>query len=317
MKIKVLIVLTLILISPSLSSAKIVDKIVAVVNNEVITQSEVDRLLYPLYMQFMNIYKNEEELYRELDKSRLKILKQLIDDKLILSEARKLDIKVEEKEIDGEIEAIKKELLKKELKLDIMLREQNLTLSDLRNKYKNQIMIQKVIDQKIRSKIDVQPSEVSNYYYAHIDDYTQPQQVAVYTILIRLESIRTPLESYQLAADVHKMLLDGDDFKRLAKNYSEGPYKEEDGDLGYIKRGELLKEIDNVIFYLKIGEVSDVIETPIGYHIFKVYDRVDEKILPYEEVHQKVIEALYRIKAQGKFENYLEKLKSNAYISIK
>lgn len=299
------------------SFAKIVDKIVAIVNDEVITQSEVDRLLYPLYTQYRNIYKNEEELYKKLDESRLDILKQLINDKLILSEAKKLKIKVEEKEVDSQLAMIKNDLHSKGMDLNGLLSEQNLTLGDLREKYRDQIMIQKAVDQEIRAKIDIQPSEVNSYYSLHIDDYAQPQQVAVYSILTKLKSVRTPIESRQLADDIHKKLLDGYDFKELAKNYSEGPYREEGGDMGYIKRGQLLKEIDNVIFFLNVGEVSDVIETPIGYHIFKLYDRIEEKVLPLEEVRQKVIEDIFRIKAQEKFNAWLEKLRSGAYISIK
>ncbi len=300
-----------------LSFARIVDKVVAVVNDEVITQSEVDRLLYPIYLQYKNIYKTEEELYERLDDSRLEILNQLINDRLILCEAKKLEIEVGAKEIDDEIEEVKKGLHQKGMELEDLLRQQNLTPGDLRQRYKEQIMIQKVIDSEIRAKVDVQPSEVSNYYSAHVDEFTEPEQVAVYSILIRLKSKRTPLESRQLADDIHEMLLGGSDFKEFATNYSEGPYRKEGGDLGYVKRGTLLKEIENVIFFLKTGEISDVIETPIGYHIFKVYDRIDEKVLPFEEARQKVLQTLYQKKAEKRFKLWVEKLKSNAYISIK
>lgn len=311
------LLLMLILAPSSFSYGRIVDKIVAVVNDEVITQSEVDRILYPLYAQYKNIYKTEEELFRKLDENRLDILKQLISDKLILSQAKKLKIQVETREVDEEIEVLKKDLLGKGMVLKDLLIEQNLNQSDLQNRYRDQIMIQKTIDQEIGSKINIQPSEASNYYLTHIDDYTRPEQVAVYSILIKLQSERTPIESRQLAEDIHKMLLDGSDFKELARNYSEGPHRKEGGDLGYVERGQLLKEIDNVIFFLKTKEISEVIETPIGYHLFKVYDRSLEKVLPFEEVRQKVMETLYRMKAHKKFAQWLEKLKSNAYISIK
>ena len=297
--------------------ARIVDKVVAVVNDEIITQSEVDRLLYPIYMQYSQIYKTEEELYKKLDEARLEILKQLINDKLILCEAKRLQIAVDEKEINEQIDFIKNDLKNKGVDFETLLNEQNLTLAELKEKYREQILVKKTIDRELRSRIDIQPSEVSNYYNTHIEDYTQPEQVAVYGILIKLESVRTPLESLQLAADVRKIIDEGRDFNQAADEYSEGPNKEQGGDLGYAKRGELLKEIENVIFFLKTGEVSDVIETPIGYHIFKVYDRKEENVMLFEEARQKVTESLYQAKLQKQFEDWIEKLKSKAYLSIK
>jgi len=309
--------ISLIIVPCRSTLARIIDKIVAIVNNEVITQSEVDRVLYPIYLEYKKLYKTEEEVYKRLDKHRLDILRELINDKLILSEARRIEIEVSEKEVDERLDEVKKGLQGKGADLDFLLKEQNLTITDLRNKYRDHILIQKTIDREIKRRIDVQPSEVSNYYSAHKDDYTQPEQVAVYTILIKIESERAPIESRQLASDIREMLKEGRDFKELALNYSEGPAREEGGDLGYVKRGQLLREIDNVIFFLKVGEISDVIESPIGYHIFKVYDRKEEKVLLFEDIRQKVTETLYRIKMQEKFESWLEKLKSNAYIAIK
>ena len=307
----------LIIASSSYSFGKIVDKIVAVINDEVITQSEVDRILYPIYLQYKEVYKSDEDLYRTLDETRLNILKQLVNDKLILSEAKKLGVGVSEAEIDEHVESIKEDLKKKGMDFDRLMKEQNLAIGDIRARYVDQIKIQKTIDLEIRSKIKVQPSETSDYYRDNIEDYSQPEQVAVLAILIKLETVRTPIESRKLAGDIHNMLLDGEDFKRVAMNYSEGPNRESGGNLGYVERGQLLREIDNVIFFLKPGNISDVIETPIGYHILKVYDRKDEKVLPFEEVRPKVTETLYRQKAQAMLSEWLEKLSSNAYISIK
>lgn len=313
----IVIFLIIFLTTTPLSYARVVDKIAAVVNDEVITQSEIDRIIYPIYMQYKNVYKSEEELYKELDKTRAAILRQLIDDRLILCEARKTGITVAEKEIDEMMASAEKDLAEKGMNLGTMLKEQNLTQSDLRGKYRDQLMVQKAVDRIVKGRVDIQPSEVSVYYHAHIDEYTQPEQVGVRSIFIRLQSVRTPLESRKLADDIHRMLLEGRDFVELARNYSEDAHKEDGGDFGYVSRDQFLKEIDDAIFSLKPGEISEVVESPIGYHIFNVYDRKDQKVLPFEKVSLKVTEALYRTKAQEKFEEWLEKLRSNAYISIK
>ncbi|MEE8359620.1 MAG: peptidylprolyl isomerase [Candidatus Omnitrophota bacterium] len=303
--------------SPTVLHARILDRIVAVVNDEVITQSEIDSLLYPLYMQFSQIYKTDKEIYENLDKSRLDILRQLIHDKLILSEAKKLEVTVWDSEINERIKMIKEDLKAKGASFEDLLRDQKMTLGELRKKYKEMLMIEKTIDREVRRGVNIQPSEVNNYYTENIADYTQTERVAVYGILIKTESVRTPLESLELAEDVHTGAIKGADFNELVANYSEGSHRDEGGDFGYVRRGQLLKEIEDKIFALKNGEISDILETPLGYYIFKVYDRQDEKRVPLEDVYEKVQMAIYRTKMQEKFEDWLESLKSNAYISIK
>ena len=122
--------------------ATVIDKIKAVVNNEVITQSEIDRLLYPIYMRYKEIY-HGGELEEKLAEASNEILNQLIEDRLLSSEAKKQGIKVDEKEIDQKIENLKSRF-SGENSLVKMLHEQNLTIKDLRERYRNQIMIEKV-----------------------------------------------------------------------------------------------------------------------------------------------------------------------------
>ena len=312
-----ILVFALLLSAASPGFAKVVDKIIAVVNGNVITQAEVDRILMPIYNQYKAIYRTEEELYTELDKVRLKVLRQLIDDSIILDEAKKMNIVIKDDELDIKLKALKKSLNADGMTLKNLLHEQNLPLSDLREKYRDQAMIEKAVEVNVKGRVSIQPSEASNYYYKHIVDYTQPEQAAVYSILIKKDGVRILEDSRKLANDIHAMLSDGHDIKDLAANYSEGPYKEEKGDMGYISRGQLLKEADEAIFSLKIGEISKVIESPVGFHIFMAYDVRKESVLPFHEVQHKVTETLYRTKVQKRFEDWLEKLKSDAYISIK
>ena len=315
--IALLVTATAIFAAPVPSSAKIVGKIVAVVNNEVITQAEVDGVLYPIYERYKEIYESEKELYEKLEEQRIEVIKQLVNDRLILSEARKLNISVDDRDTEDRLEKVKSDLAARGIIFDKMLKQENLTLGDMKKKIREQMMIEKTIEQEIKQNIIVQPSEIANYYKENIQDYTQPQQAAVCTILIKMDSVRTPLESRQLADDVGRMLSSGNDFREVAKNYTEGPNRETGGDLGYITKGQLLKEIDDVVFSMAIGEVSKVIESPMGYHICMVYDKKEEKITPLEEVRDKVHLSVYRARVEKKFEDWLDKLKSNAYISLK
>ncbi|MFH1753663.1 MAG: peptidylprolyl isomerase [Candidatus Omnitrophota bacterium] len=309
--------LSIVLLGAPASRAEILDKVVAVVNDEAITQSEVDSLLYPLYRQFSQIYKTDKEIYENLDKARMDILRQLINDKLIMSVAKKLGMTVSDIEIEERVNMVKEDVKAKGASFEELLKEQRMTLDELKKKYRDMLMLEKTIDREVRRTINIQPSEINTYYQDHIDDYKQPERIAVYGILIKTDGVRTSLESSKLAEDINALAVKGEDFTALALNYSEDFRREEGGDFGFIERGQLLKEIEDVIFALKIGEVSRILETPMGYYTFKAYDRQDEKLVPLEDVHEKVNMALYRSKMQQKFEDWLDSLKSDAYISIK
>ncbi len=178
-------------------------------------------------------------------------------------------------------------------------------------------MIEKTVEREVRAKVTIQPSEVLDYYRENIDDYTQPEQAAIYSILIKFDSVRTREETEKLAEDVRAMIVGGKDFQEAAFNYSEGPNREAGGDMGFVSKGQLLKELDDVVFSLEVGEISPIVESPVGLHICKVYDKKERKVVPFDEVMDKVRMALYRWKAEKEFEAWLDKLKTDAYISIK
>ena len=179
--------LSVILADAGISRAAVVDKIIVVVNNEIITQREVDVLLGPIYGQYRNMYKGEE-LIRMLEDARERILKQLIEDRLILSEAKKKGITVEEKDIDSRIEEIRKKV-GSESDLEEMLGQENLTLNELRERYREKIVIRKLIDQKVGARIIITPLEVKNFYYEHKDEFLQPEEIKLIRELIFLPEI--------------------------------------------------------------------------------------------------------------------------------
>ncbi|MBI5124315.1 MAG: peptidylprolyl isomerase, partial [Candidatus Omnitrophica bacterium] len=265
------------------SSAAVVDKIVVVVNNEIITQREIDVILAPIYNQYKATYKGEE-LIRKLEEARESILKQLIEDRLILSEAKKENITVEEKEIDFRVEDIKKKM-GGEAELENMLNEQNLTIKELRSRYKEKIIIRKLIDQKVGAGIIITPLEVKNYYNSHKGELMRPEEIKLKTILIKPKKEQGgEAGSLGLMRDILKRIKEGCEFDGLAKEYSDGPGASEGGTMGYIKRGELLPQIENIVFNLKEGQVSGIIQSSLGYHIFKIEERKEPRPLELPEV---------------------------------
>jgi len=300
----------------ALSYAAVVDRIVVVVNNEIITQREVDIILAPIYGQYRNMYKGEE-LIKMLEEVREKILKQLIEDRLIFSEAKKLNITIEEKEIDARIDEMRSKV-GSERELENMLNEQNLTLNELRARYKEKIMIRKLVDQKVGAKIIITPLEVKNYYNGNKDSFMQPEEIRLRSILIKPSKERGgEAGALQVIRDLMKRLKEGCGFEGLAKEYSDAPGADESGSMGYVKKGDLMPQIEEIVFNLKEGEITGIIQSPLGYHIFKVDEKKIRRMRELAEVRQDIEEFLYREKAGQKLKGWIDSLAKSAYIEFK
>lgn len=295
------------------SYAEVVDKIVVVINNEVITQGEIDRMLGAIYQEYARTYTGDA-LKKKMEEAQQKVVEQLIDDRLILSEAKKLNIEISGKDIDARISEVESRFESKE-KFEETLAQQHLSLKDLRARYKEQLMTKRLIDQKIGSKIAVTPVELSNYYNSHIDKFMMPAEVKLRNILIKPKE--DPKKDLELANSILARLKEGSDFAELAKVYSQGPNASEGGLMGYVKKGDLLPEIEKVVFELNEQETSGIIQTSVGYHIFKVEEKKASKQMSLSEARNAIEEALFQEKVKEKIKGWVEGLKKNAYIAFK
>jgi peptidyl-prolyl cis-trans isomerase SurA len=310
------IMITVLAAFTALSTAEVVDKIVVVVNNEIITQREIDVMLGPVYNQYRNMYKGEE-LIKMLEDARESILKQLIEDRLIFGEAKKLNITIDEKEIDAKVNEMKSRV-GSDKDLESMLNEQNLTLNELRARYREKIMIRKLVDQKVGARIIITPLEVKNYYNENKDSFMQPEEIRLKTILIKPTKERGGESgALQVARDIMKRLKEGCGFEGLAKEYSDAPGAGDDGLMGYVKKGDLMPQVEEIVFNLREGEITDIIQSPIGYHIFKVDEKKIRRMRDLAEVRQDIEEFLYREKASLRLRGWIESLSKSAYIEFK
>ena len=295
--------------------AAIFDKIAVVVNDEVITDGEIEKAIEPLYEQYRTIYRGNE-LMKKLEEAKQRVVEQLIEERLILSQAKKLNIEVDEQEIDKKIADTQARFGSKE-EFEKALRAQRISLKDLRARYKEQLISRRLVDEKVGAKITVTPIEASNYYNAHKEEFVLPEEIKLDNILISPAGSLGPQKAADLAKEIARRLKEGGDFAGLAKVYSEGPGASEGGSMGYVKRGELMPEIEKVVFNMKEGEVSGMIQTHLGYHFFKVEEKKASMVRPFTEVQAGVEEAVFREKIKDKLKGWVEGLKKNAYIAFK
>lgn len=186
------------------------------------------------------------------------------------------------------------------------LEEDNDVLEQIK-KITEQILVQALIEREILDKIKVNDEEVLEYYEQNKDSFTEKEQVHLYNIL---------LETEEEAQDVLEQLKAGGDLSEIAIEKSAGPSATQGGDLGYLTRGTIIPEIEEVVFALELEELSEVIKTDFGFHILKITEKKPETVKALEEVKEDIIQTLLPDKQKEAFENFLEELKSKSEIEI-
>lgn len=303
-----------------LLGGEVLDKVVAVVNDEVITQSELDILLLPVYNQYKNLFAGEK-LVEKLSEARRSILNQLIEDRLVYQETKRLKIEVTEEEVNARYLEFKSRF-KGEGEAEKLLAEQGLTPAKLKERYRQQIAIRKLHQYYIRSKILVTPKDIQDYYQSHLAKFTQKERLKVKTITIRkseasVRSKEADPVAREKAEEILRHLYAGEKFETLAARYSEDNKATGGGDLGVVQRGDLVEGIDMVLFNLKPGEISPIMETDMGFHIFKVVEKRPRQVNPFDQVRDDIHDFLFRKKSRERFGEWMKDLKKSAYITIR
>ena len=313
---RLMIVLALItLVSPVYAAeSQSADQKVAVVNGTVIKEAELDSEMnrYLANLQRMGRFPNDVE------RSQLKkqVLENIIGRELLYQESQKKGIKVDQKQVDAQLTALK-ERFPSEAEFKDALSRMNLTEADLRFQFERDLAIRKLLEGQVGDKVAVSEKEIKAYYEGNLETFKKPEQVRASHILIKVDpgadeakkaEARTKIESVQ------KKLKKGEEFGALAKEYSEGPTGTKGGDLGFFGRGQMVKPFEEAAFTMKPGQVSDMVETQFGYHLIMVTDRTPEGTLSYEEVRDRLEQFLSQQKVQAEIAKYVETLKANAKI---
>ncbi|HBC46755.1 MAG TPA: hypothetical protein DEO84_07085 [candidate division Zixibacteria bacterium] len=280
MKIKHLI---LALLLSTIAFAETIDRVVAVVDKQIILKSELDAQLQLYAIQ------NKIDLSRPgfRDTLQSQMLDRMIEDKVLLVEAeRDTSINITNKDIETalttQIENIKAQFASEDAFL-AQLRAEGLTLKELRAQYRdevrNQLLKEKFIQQKLE-KVHISSGEVKEFYETNRDSLPEkPAGVRLAHILISTTPGQATQDSLrQFAQLIRSKALSGDDFSTLAKSYSQDPSSVDGGDLGWFSRGAMVPEFDTAAFALQPGQISDVVRTQYGFHIIKCTGKKEDKI---------------------------------------
>lgn len=304
----VLFVSALILLFTPALLAQTIDRIIAVVNNEIITQSDVNRVVAAIEV-------DPGKLKEKLNEIKENIINQMIEEKLILCEAKRVGIKIDEFIIDEHIEEVKEKFPSEE-EFEKALAAQELTLKNLRDRFCDQEIMKKAVEYFVKFEIKVDPIEIRQFYQSHKSQLLRPEKAHLKSILIKVDSEQDKYKALQKAKVALGRLKKGGSFEKISKIYSQAANAEDGGNLGFVERGQLIKEIDETVFVLEPGEFSDVIKTNQGYRIFKLEEKKPEQPLSFSEAQDEIRQILYNRKFTQAFKKWIDKLKQDAYIVI-
>ncbi|MGA2554260.1 MAG: peptidylprolyl isomerase, partial [Smithella sp.] len=289
---------------------------VAVVNGAPIEKDEFDGEVFLIQKTVLGLGKPLS--CEQVSLIRREVLESMIRRELLYQTARKSGIKPDENAINKDINSLKQQF-SGETEYKNELSRRGINEEVLRARMIRNSLVQKYMDKEFTDKVNVTDKEIQDYYQKNIDLFKQPFQMRVNQIFIQSDSKGGDSRKKELrgkAEKILKNLKDDQDFADLAREYSDGPTKNKGGDLGYLRKGQLEKQFESKIFALKKGEITDVIETEYGFHIFKVTDIKPETILAYENVKEKVKKFLVDEKTKQEADKYARKLREKTDVKI-
>ena len=289
----------------------VVEEIVARVNNSIITRHDLSR--------------NKEQSPQEQANS----LRDLIDQQLLVQKAADLGISAEA-DLVKRLDEIRKDAKANSMEeLQKMAEAQGVKWEEFKQNTKNSILTQKVISSEVGSRIQFTREEIQKYYDEHRGEISQPERVRLGEILIPItpagskagstpESTEEQVSAAEAKAnDVYQQLKAGAKFDEMASKVSSGSTADQGGDLGYFKRKDLAKELEDKAFALKSGDFTQPIRTRQGFIILRVTDHIEAGTPPLERVREQIQEQLYGQKVQPALRDSLTRLREEAYIDIK
>jgi peptidyl-prolyl cis-trans isomerase SurA len=304
-KTKIGILLTLVIGICAIASAEVVDRIVAIVNNEIITLSDLNKATLP-YRHSIDASQNSSEKKQELIQTLERdVLQQLIDRSLSSQEAVKYNIEVSKENVDAAIQNFMTANKMDPEELEAALAADGLTLEDYQSKMKKEILQSKLISRAVRSQVIITDADIKTYYDAHVDAFTGVKKYHLRNILMGAEA--------DLAAIEPKIGNLGS-FEQLAKEHSIASNAADGGDLGVFDINNFSEEIKLSLQALGKGDHTPVLYVGQGYQILFVEDILMEGNKTLDQARDQIQNILYKDQAEKRFKEWIESLKTHAHI---
>ena len=306
-------ILTGFIVSQYAYSAVLLDRVVAIVNSDVITWSELRKNIDLENREpFKSLtYEEKEKKIKEIEPI---FLNSMIDMKLQMQEALRLGLSVSPQETNEAVADIKKKYNLSDENFIESLKAEGMNLEEYKIRLSEQILLSKIVRLEVRDSVAVTDKEIGEYHDSNREKYKKQEKVKIRQVYFTLKDGSQKADVEAKAETVMQRIKKGEDFAKLAGELSEDESRQFGGDLGYISRGSAIKEIEDEAFTLKVGDVSKPFWSSKGLHIIKVEDRKDS-VIP-EKTSEEIKEILFENAFKLKHEEWIKKLREKAYIEI-
>ncbi|MEM9399268.1 MAG: peptidylprolyl isomerase [Verrucomicrobiota bacterium] len=306
--------------------AQNIDGIAAVVNDRIVTYSQVKKLVGPTEKQFQDLYQGVE-LYEKIKEARLNALRSLIERELIIQDFKGKGFFLPDNLIEDRYqEVIRKQYDGDRTALVRTLQANGASVSRFKEDLREQMIVQIMRSQNVRSAVIVSPYKIEQYYQDNAVEFLQPDQVKLSLIFLRKglfkEKRKDSITGEERDVDPQKLIAEellqkiqtGSDFGNLAKTYSEASNRRQGGSMGWVSEKTLRKELTKIAFALRPGQNSGIVDTEEGYYILLVEDKRKAIVIPLEEVREQIEVTLEQRERERLQEEWLDSLKAKAFI---
>ncbi|MEE9910534.1 MAG: peptidylprolyl isomerase [Deltaproteobacteria bacterium] len=303
-------------------AAEVADRIVAVVNDDVITLAELNRAFEPYAKNIQASYKGSD-MEKVLQQNKASFLQRLIDQMLIEHEAKKAGVGIAAIKDSEAMEALNEMLVKNNISMENYqkkLAAEGNSLENVKKEIKAQMLRMRLLRREVQSKILVTDEEIGEFYDKHRQDYEGKEAVRVKQIFLPAPADKgeaTREKAKNQAKQLHERLAKGESFDGLAAQFSKGPAAAQGGDIGFVEKGIILPEVEKAAFSLAVGQMSNVIETEMGFHIIAVVDKRGAGLKPLPAVRNEIKAKIEDEKLAKKYEEWIESVRKKNFVDIR
>jgi len=314
-------ILTILLMTTA-AEAAVVDRIVAVINDEIITLNDLNSAFEPYARRIEEGYKGSDK-EAVLQQNKEVMLQQMINQVLIEQEAKKAGTGVASIKDEEVVEVLRDIIAKNKMTMadyTKKLAEEGQSLDSVKKEIKNQLLRMRLLRREVQSKIVTTDEEIGQYYNQHRQEYEGKEAARIKQIFLPAAADASGPEREKIrefALQLRERILKGESFEMLAAQYSKGPAASQGGDIGYVERGVILQAVENAAFNLNVGQLSDVIETETGYHLIIVTDKRGAGLKPIAAVRDEIKAKIEDEKLSKKYDEWIENLRKKAFIDVR
>jgi peptidyl-prolyl cis-trans isomerase SurA len=309
--------------------ADIIEQVLVKVNGEIFTKTELEaRQVSALRQMGQQIDPNTDptdaELRKMLDEVTPQLLVNVVDEMLLVQRGRQLGYTMGDDQFQSILASIKKDNnIETDEQFQQALKQENMTLADLRQSLERQMIRERVLQNEVMGKIAVNDEEARAYYQAHLDEFTSPQTVTLREIFVAIPgdpataTVADDTAARTKALDIRRRALAGESFEQLATSLSDAASKANAGLIGPLNTADLSADVQKLLDAMKPGDITDVLRGSRGYQILKLESVSAPEVRSFEEARTEISNRVFTDKRRGEFEKYLARVRSEAIIEWK